>query len=72
MHVSNYLGGVYPERFAGGDVAVLKQMVDADFKGRMEGRDGGILNHAFFLLKCHISRNFGPRLWEVIALDTVD
>jgi len=38
MHVSNYLGGVFPERFAGGDVAVLKQMVEADFKGRKTGK----------------------------------
>lgn len=33
VHVSNYLGGVFKERFAGGDVAVLEKLVSSGCAG---------------------------------------
>ena len=33
-HVSHYLGGVYGERFAGGNVEVLERLVDSGCAGK--------------------------------------
>ncbi|CAK8698046.1 trifunctional enzyme subunit alpha, mitochondrial-like [Clavelina lepadiformis] len=38
VHVSNYLGGVFGERFAGGNVEVLKKLVDGGHAGRKSGK----------------------------------
>lgn len=37
-HVSEYLGGAFGERFAGGNPEVLKRLVDAGFVGRKSGK----------------------------------
>ena len=38
VHVSTYLGGVFGERFAGGNVEVLRRLVDSGCAGRKSGK----------------------------------
>lgn len=37
-HVAEYLGGIFPERMSGGNIAVLQEMVAKGFHGRKSGK----------------------------------
>ena len=58
VHVSNYLGGVFGERFAGGNVEVLKKLVD--------GGHAGLLLTTNQFETYHIQLSCIPPVWKLL------
>ncbi|XP_078489050.1 trifunctional enzyme subunit alpha, mitochondrial [Ciona intestinalis] len=70
VHVSEYLGGVFGDRFAGGNVQVLKNLVDSGCAGRKTGK--GVYVYSDAKAKTRPVNDTATKILKEFAMEPVD